>query len=1077
MSDTPPERTRPSGTAPESPAASPRRAAEEDAQSLAGEGGAEGRAAALASSGTALFVRRPILALVLSALIVVAGLAGLFGVEVRELPDVDRPVVTVTTQFAGAAPETVDREITAQIEGAVSRVSGVAAISAESRFGRSRITVEFGDGVNLDVAATDVRDAIGRIRNSLPSGADEPRIVKADANADAVMRISVTSATRSPQELTRLVEDLVADRLVSAPGVADLQLFGDRQSVFRVDVDLMQLASRGLSLADVRTTLRNVSFDAPAGALANDSQSILVRTTAAITTEAEFEALVIREPVRLGDVAQVTLGPAPGETILRANGQSGIGLGIIRQAQSNTLDISAAVTEIVEELQTIIPEDVRIFITSDEATFVSGAIEEVLKTLVMAVMIVIAIIFLFLRDARATLIPALTIPVALIGTIAAIYLVGFSVNILTLLALVLATGLVVDDAIVVLENIVRRRAQGMGPRAAAVLGTRQVFFAVVTTTATLAAVFVPLSFLPGQTGGLFREFGFTLAMAVLLSSLVALTLCPMLASRLLTAKPEADPRGPMVWLGNRLSGAYAATLRAALAAPLVVVVAAVFFAVTAVLLTGQIRQELTPPEDRSVALLSLSAPQGVAIDYTNAKVREIEELLVPLQDSGEITNVFAIVGMGGRDNRAFMVMTLAPWGDRERSQQEIVAEINRGLQGVIGVRAFAIQPNSLGIRGAGRGLSFAITGANYERLGDVGEALVQRMTDDGRFGRVQLGFDTNQPQLFIEVDRRRASDLGIDIEGLGEALQAVLDGRSVGNVFLDDRSYDIQMLSTSTPVRAPSDLERVFIRAAGGSMVPIASFVTLEERAVAPELAREAQMRAVEISASLSPALPLGTALAEAQRLAADLLEPGQRIVPLAEAKTLDETNAGLLLVFGFALLVVFLVLSAQFESFVSAVVVMSTVPLGLACAVFALLLTGGSLNVYSQIGLVLLVGIMAKNGILIVEFANQLRDEGASVRHAIEQACVIRLRPVMMTMASTVLGAVPLILSVGAGAEAREALGWVIVGGLGLATLSTLYLTPVAFLLLAGLSKPRAAGEQRLAAELAQVQPGDARA
>ncbi|MBK5927492.1 efflux RND transporter permease subunit [Rhodobaculum claviforme] len=1029
-------------------------------------------ARALAGSGTALFVRRPILALVVSALIVIAGLAGLFGVEVRELPDVDRPVVTVTTQFAGAAPETIDREITAQIENAVARVSGVTDVSAESRFGRSRITVEFADSVNIDVAATDIRDAVSRISNNLPDDADDPQIVKADANADPVLRIAVTSSIRPPQDLTRLVEDFIADRLISAPGVADLQIFGDREAVFRVDVDMLQLASRGLSLADLRDSLRDVAFDAPAGTLGGESQSILVRTTAAVTTAEEFEALVIRENIRLGDIAQVTLGPKPGETLLRANGETGVGLGIIRQAQSNTLDISRAVRAVVDELPSILPDDVTVRITSDEATFVSGAISEVLKTLVMAVFIVVGIIFLFLRDVRATLIPAITMPVALVGTVAAIYIAGFSVNILTLLALVLATGMVVDDAIVVLENIVRRRAQGLGPRAAAVLGTRQVFFAVVTTTATLAAVFVPLSFLPGQTGGLFREFGFTLAMAVLLSSVVALTLCPMLASRLLTAKPVADPRGPMVWLGNRLAAIYGASLRAALAAPLAVVLAAVLFAVTALVAAGQLRQELTPAEDRAVILMSITAPQGVAREFTDAKVREIEAIAEPLQAAGEITNRFAIIGTGGRDNRAFVVLTLAQWGDRDRSQQEIVAEINAGLRDVIGVRAFVIQPNSLRIRGAGRGLSFAVTGSNYEQLGDLGEELVRRLEDDGRFGRVSLDFETTQPQLFIEVDRARASDLGVRIDGLGEALQAVLDGRSVGTVFVDDRSYDIQMLSTAQPVRDPGDLERIFVPAGNGAMVPISSFVTLEERAVAPELAREGQMRAVGISASLSDALPLGAALAEAERLAADLLGPDQRIVPLAEAKTLDETSAGLLVVFGFALLVVFLVLSAQFESFVSAVVVMSTVPLGLACAVFALLLTDGSLNVYSQIGLVLLVGIMAKNGILIVEFANQLRDRGASVRAAAEEACVIRLRPVMMTMASTVLGAVPLILSFGAGAEAREALGWVIVGGLGLATLSTLYLTPVVFVLLGGLSKARAAGEAQLVDELAELAP-----
>ncbi|MCC6002363.1 MAG: efflux RND transporter permease subunit [Pararhodobacter sp.] len=1025
-------------------------------------------------SGTALFIRRPILAFVLNALIVIAGLAGLYGAEVRELPDVDRPVVTVTTNFPGAGPQTIDRELTSTIEGAVGRVSGVRAISSESRFGRSQVTVEFDDNVDIDVAATDIRDAIGRVRNNLPDDIQEPRIVKADANADAVMRIGVTSSGRSVQDLTRLVQDVVEDRLISAPGVADLQVFGGRDAVFRVDVDMQELASRGLSLANIRNTLRNVSFDVPAGQLATDLQSIFVRTTATVETPEDFEALVVRGQTLLGDVAQVTLGPAPGESILRANGQSGIGIGIIRQATSNTLDISDAVRAVIDDLQGILPDDVRIFVTSDEATFVRGAITEVVKTLGMALLIVVGIIYLFLRDARATLIPALTLPVALIGTLAAIWLAGFSVNVLTLLALVLATGLVVDDAIVVLENIVRRRGQGMGARAAAVLGTRQVFFAVVTTTATLAAVFVPLSFLPGQTGGLFREFGFTLAMAVLISSVVALTLCPVLASRLLRPMPDTPPRGPMVWLGDRLAGLYAISLRAALAQPAAVVAAAALFGVTALLLTTQIRQELTPREDRAVALLSISAPQGVSLDYLNQRMQDIEALVAPLQASGEVTNLFSIVGTGGRANRGFMVLTLAPWDERARSQDQIVGQINAGLRQIVGVQAFAIQPNSLRIRGAGRGLRFALVGESYESLARQAEALVDRMRENPAFGQAQLSFDTTQPQRFIEVDRRAASDLGIQIDGLAEALQAVLDGRSLGSIFIEDRSFDITMLSTGNPVRDPGDLERVFVMASNGQMQPLSAFVTLEERATAPELTREAQMRAVEITAPLTPDFALGDALAEVQRLSGDLLEPGTRVVPLAEATTLDETTSGLLITFGFALLVVFLVLSAQFESFVSAVVVMATVPLGLACAIFALILTGGSLNVYSQIGLVLLVGIMAKNGILIVEFANQLRDRGASVAEAAYGAATIRLRPVMMTMASTVLGGVPLVMSVGAGAEAREALGWVIVGGLGMAALFTLYLTPVAYVMLAWISKPKSTEAARLSRELdAALTPG----
>ncbi|MGQ0565879.1 MAG: efflux RND transporter permease subunit [Gemmobacter sp.] len=1027
--------------------------------------------AALNASGTALFVRRPILAFVLNALIVLAGLAALSSTEVRELPDVDRPVVTVSTDFPGAAPETVDREITAAIEGAAGRVAGVKSISSSSRFGASRVTVEFRDDVDLDVAATDLRDAIARIANTLPDEAEDPRTVKADANSDAVLRIAVTSARLSPQDLTLLVEDLVEDRLLSAPGVADLQVFGDREQVFRVDIDQMQLAGRGLTLADVRDTLRNVAFDAPAGSLSSDRQSLLVRTTASITTAAQFEALEVAPNVRLGEVAMVTLGPDTGQSILRANGQTGIGLGIIRQAQSNTLDISEAVAQVIDELRPILPEGVDIFITSDSATFIKGAIHEVEIALGLSVLIVTAIIWLFLQDVRATLIPVIAMPVSLIGTLAAIWLVGFSVNILTLLALVLATGMVVDDAIVVLENIVRRRSEGMGARAAAVLGTQQVFFAVIATTTTLAAVFIPLSFLPGQTGGLFREFGFTLAISVLLSSVTALTLCPVLASRMLKGADAGHATGgPVVWLGDRLAGFYRWSLHRCLDAPLVALTVAGLFAATAVLLFGGLRQELTPPEDRGVILFQVQAPQGVALDYTNGKMRQIEAILEPYRASGEVISVFAITGQGGQDNRGFMVASLADWSARVRSQQAIAAEINAQLSGVIGVRAFAIQPNSLGIRGAGQGLSFALVGDDYGSLADAARALVDVMGENPAFGQVRLGYDTTQPQLFIEVDRTRAEDLGVDIDGLGEALQAVLDGRSVGALYLGDRSFDIKMVSTSVAVNDPGDLERIFVPTDDGQMVPISAFVTLTERAVAPELSREVQLRSVPVTAGLTPETGLGEALAEVRRLAEGLLPPDARIEPLAEAASLGETSSGLLLTFGFALVVVLLVLAAQFESFVSAVIVMATVPLGLACAVFALVATGGSLNVYSQIGLVLLVGIMAKNGILIVEFANQLRDEGADVRRAIEAASNIRLRPVMMTMVATVLGGLPLVFATGAGAEAREVLGWIIVGGLGLATIATLYITPVAYLLLAGLSKPKAAEEARLSRELAEA-------
>ena len=879
----------------------------------------------------------------------------------------------------------------------------------------------------------------------------------------------LTSPKRSPEELTALVRDLAEARLLSAPGVADLQIFGDRELAFRVDVDLMQLAARGLTVADLRAVLGAATQEAPAGALSSERQTLQVRTTAALATAEDIEALTIADGVRLGDVADVTLGPEPGASILRANGETGIGLGIVRQANGNSLAISAAVRDVVSDLQDDLPEDVRMFVTSDSADFIAGSIHEVELALALSVLIVTAVIYLFLRDARATLIPVVAMPVAMVGTLAAIWLAGFSVNIMTLLALVLATGLVVDDAIVVLENIVRRRSEGMGARAAAVLGTEQVFFAVLATTTTLAAVFVPLSFLPGQTGGLFREFGFTLAIAVLLSSVTALTLCPVLAAR--TLREHQDRRGLLTRTGEVLSRAYARSLRGCLNAPLVSVAVALIFAALAFAAFGSLRQELTPAEDRSVILLSVSAPQGVSLDHTDGKMRDIEARIEPLRASGEVTSVFAIGGMGGQGSRGFVVVTLADWAKRARSQQEIAADLTASLRDVIGVRVFAIQPNSLGIRGAGQGLSLALLGEDYGEMAEVARRLMAEMEKDPRFGQVRLGYDTTQPQLFVAVDRRRAEDLGIRTEGLGEALQAVLDGRTVGTVFLTDDSYDIRLVSTLTPVDDPGDLERSFVPGGDGQLVPLSSFVTLTERAVAPELGREAQSRAVPLSATLTPDFALGDALAEVQALAAGLLPQDVRLVPMAEAATLGESASGLWVTFAIALAVVFLVLAAQFESFVSAVIVMATVPLGLACAVFALLMTGGSLNVYSQIGLVLLVGIMAKNGILIVEFADQLREQGRTVRQAIEEAAVVRLRPVMMTMIATVLGGVPLVLADGAGAEAREVLGWVIVGGLGAATLATLYITPVAYLLLAGLSRHRAAEAARLEDELAGLQ------
>ena len=1023
---------------------------------------------------TALFVRRPVLAFVINTLIAVAGMAAFYGVEIRELPDVDRPVITVTTDYTGASAETIDRELTAVLEGAVSRVSGVKAISSASSFERSRVTVEFSDGVNLDVAASDMRDAVSRVTNQLPDDIDPPRIVKADANADAVMRLAVTSDNIPVEDMTIIVEDQILDTLSAVPGVADVQVYGDRDKIFRVDVNQAKVASHGLTIASIANALETVAFDTPAGSLTTGNMDIVVRATATVNTPDAFESIIINGRTRLGDVASVTLGGDPSATSLRSDGKTGIGLGIIRAAQSNTLDISTGVRAAAAKIQETLPKGMNIRVTSDDATFINGAIHEVELALGLSVTIVLAVIFMFLRDWRATLIPGLAMPVALIGTIAAIYMAGFSVNILTLLALVLATGLVVDDAIVVLENIVRRRNQGMGPRAAAVLGTREVFFAVIATTATLAAVFIPLSFLPGQTGGLFREFGFVLAMSVLLSSVVALSLCPMLASRMLTeAVIHHHDGGIGGRIGGALAGLYRRMLHACLGAPLIVLLVCVIFAGAAFAMFGLIRQELTPIEDRSIVMLRIAAPQGVSLDYTTQQIRAIERLIQPLRDSGEINGTFASAGQGGQNNNGFMVLSLEPWDQRERSQQDIVAQLTGLLKQVPGARITPVQPNSLGIRGAGSGLQFAIVGNSYKELGDAANKIVAEMEKDPRFQQPRLSTDATQPQLAAAIDRERASDLGINITGLSEALQAMLDGDEVGKVFIEDRSYKVKLVSTSNPINDPTDLENIFMKTADGRFVPVSTIATLTEVAVPPSLSREQQMRSVSITSGLAPDFALGSALSRAVAIATPLLPAGARVIPLAEAATLGESNSAMFTIFGFAIVIILLVLAAQFESFISAVIIMATVPIGVACAVFALIFTGTSLNAYSQIGLVLLVGVMAKNGILIVEFANQLRDRGMGVREAIEQASIIRLRPVVMTMICTVLGGLPLVLASGAGAEARIALGWVIVGGLGMATVSTLFLTPVAYLLLGRFVTPKVEEEKRLKRELQEADGG----
>lgn len=1029
----------------------------------------------LLSGLPALAIRRPVLIVVVNMLVVIAGLAAVLGVEVRELPDIDRPTISIRMVWDGAAPETMDAEVTSVVEGAAARVPGVLSIQSSSEENNARMRVEFSPDIDLTEAANDLREAVAGIERDLPDGVEDLTIVKADADADPIMRLAVVSDSLSEAELTELADEEVAAELSSVAGVAEVRLFGDRERVLRVVVDPLKLAGYGLSIDQLASVLERAQFDVPAGSYKSDDQMLIVRADASVWQTERVERLIVRDQLRLGDVAEVFYGPADAVNYVQVDGQRVVGLGVVRQAQSNTVAISTGIDRALERLNNRL-EQARVIKVSDDAVFIRSAIEEVLITLGMAVIIVIAVIYLFMGSIRPTLIPAATIPVALIGTVAAIWLVGFSINILTLLALVLATGLIVDDSIVVLENIQRRRAQGLAPFAAAAAGTNQVFFAVLATTATLVSVFVPISFLPGEAGRLFAEFGFVLAIAVVLSSSVALTLCPMLAARLPDTRDRpSDHRtaqgSGLGVVGRPFAAGFARLIDWALKAPLVVLAIAVVAAVASGVLIRDINQELVPEEDRGVILVWMTGPDGVGLEYTARQVEKVEEVLRPLRADGVVQTIFSIVGRYDM-HRAYTVAPLQSWDDRTRTQQEIGDGLRRQLADIPGANVRIISPNSLGLRGAGGGMEVALLGNNYEDLAAAGDAMIAAMNErfQGKMEDIRLSYQATQPELSLDIDRRRASDLGIPIDGIATTLQAMVDGYEVADVTVNDESVPVILQSTAGSIDGPEDLRNLFVASEDGRMIPLVSLVSVSETGVATELDRHAQKRAVEIDAALVPGYELSEAVVDIQALADEVLPTGITLRLLGEAATLEETSTDVAITFAIAILVVLLVLAAQFESFHSALVIILTVPFGVSAAIFALFLTGTSLNIYSQIGLIMLVGLMAKNGILVVEFADQLRDQGYSVRAAVRNAAIIRLRPVLMTMLSTVIGGLPLILGTGAGSEARAAIGWVVFGGLGLATLYTLFLAPVIYLGLARFAKPRAHGGERLAREIEEA-------
>lgn len=999
-----------------------------------------------------LCIRRPVLATVMSILIVVLGITGLTRMPVRELPQTATARVTVSVDYIGAGPGVVDNEIASVIEGAVSTVAGIDRMSTESELGGLRTVITFRQGRNVDQAASDVRAAVQAVTGDLPEEAGQPQVEKNDSQGDPIIWMTMTSDAMSAPELTDYADRFVTDRLETLSGVAAVQIYGDRPYAMRVWLQPEAMAARGVTTTEIADALRGNNLELPAGQIESSSRTYLLRTETRLSSVDAFERLIVTNTeagtISLGDVARIEIGTESDDSLFRANRQTAIGIGVLRQSSANTLTISSAVADEVTEIQSGLPGGTTLQITSDDADFIRNSIRQVLTTLAISVAIVVAVIFVFLTSVRATIVPAVTIPIALVGACAGIAFVGFSINILTLFALILAIGLVVDDAIVVLENIERRVEQGDDPKEAARRGANQVFFAVISTSAVLVSVFVPLSFLQGEIGKLFQEFGVTLAIAVALSTFVALSLCPVIASLVLRKGMNTSRFSRLVkYVTDATASGYRRILTRAIRAPLVILAIAATLTGMSWTLYQSLPSQLTPNEDRGIFFVSIQAPAGSALGLTDVAVQQAEDLIAPYQDEGIVADVIGIVGQYGESGRAFLVATMAPWSERQMGPRDVLAELRPKFAEITlaNVRSFA--PSGLDAGGSS-GLEVIVTAPSFEQAAEYSARFEQALRDSPDLVGVRRAYDVNTPGYDINVNRAMAREIGVDARAVSDAVRTFFASAEVTEFISQDRQYPVILQAPDDRRAAIESLQNINVRASNGQLVPLDGLVTLESRASVAAFNRFNRQPSVEVSASLADGVDLGSAIATVEQIA-DGLPSQMQIFYSGQAESFQETSGGIALTFALALLVVFLVLAAQFESFIQPVVILLSVPLAVAGALLTLFALGEAVNIYTQVGMVMLIGLMAKNGILIVEFANQLRAEGQGVRDAAIEAATVRLRPILMTVLSTVLGAVPLVMSSGAGAASRTSIGLVIIGGFFMASILTLFLTPVLYDLL----------------------------
>ncbi|MFK3666892.1 efflux RND transporter permease subunit [Ochrobactrum teleogrylli] len=1006
-------------------------------------------------------VRRPVFATVLSLVLVLLGIVSYERLSTREYPDVEEPTVSVSTTYSGANAEIVESQVTQVLETQLSGIAGIDVVSSTSRAETSAITVRFTLGTDPEVAAAEVRDRVSRARRNLPDEIDEPIVAKVEADAQPIMYVAFTSDRHSGLEITDVLNRTVVDRIQNLPGVSEARILGAREYAMRVWIDARKLAGYGLTVQDVETALENQNVEVPAGRIESKYREFTLLANTALTTPEEFANIIINVvngyPVRLRDIGRAELGAADERQATFKEGETAVSIGVVKQATANPLDVANAVRAVLPTIQESLPTGMRADVTYDTSIFIDRSIEAVFTTIGEAIVLVIMVIFFFLRSVRASLIPIVTIPVSLITTLAIMFAFGFSINTLTLLAMVLAIGLVVDDAIVVLENVHRRIEEGETPVQAAIAGTGEIAFAVIAMTLTLAAVYVPIAFTEGRTGQLFIEFALTLAGAVLVSGFVALTLTPMMCGKLLRHN-ENQGRISRALEGflDRLNENYRRALGLAMRHKLIVLIGAASTAALAGFLYISLPSELAPIEDRGVVRIAGTAPEGSTLQFTQRYGKEAEAIIAKIP---EISTYFSVYGFPQVTGMSVFGL-LEDWGDRERSQQEIVREANAQASAIPGLRAFAFNMPSLTTsRGSGAGannpVQFVIqSSSSYEDLNQLATDFVERIKENPGLINVESNLDLNKPRMEINMNREKIREAGLQVSDVGRTLETMFGSRQVTRIDRDGEQSDVLVQLDASDRATPDSINVVNMRGSSGQLIPLSNLVTVTESVEPANLYRFNRLRSATISAGLAPDYSLGEALTYLQNTANETFPTYAQYDLEGESRDFTSSNSSILFVFGLAILFIYLVLAAQFESFVSPFIILLTVPLSIAGALLALWFAGASMNVYSQIGLVTLVGLITKHGILIVEFANHMRDQGRDAAEAVVEAAVMRLRPILMTTGAMVLGAIPLAIATGAGAQSRQAIGWVIVGGMSFGTLLTLFVVPVVYTLVMGRAK-----------------------